>query len=326
MGGNKVLETTGRLIKNPKYVFIDLTKLEEVAKELSQEKLIIPAWNFPEYLKDNGKTLLDSFMLGNSLNFAFTDFKTKNKFSTEYKGKQFKGSSAMWVCIKRAFESGVPILEGRYLKDISKDDARKIFAGNIKIPMFKERLKILREVGTVLCQKYGGHFYNLVFDSEYRLFNNGKGLVERLTKDFPSFDDSVVYEGNLIRFDKRAQLAPAMIYGRLNSLGIPFIEDIDELTVFADYVLPKTLRDLGIFIYENSLAERIDNQQIIPSKSQEELELRAATIHASKGLMDKLNQYRDDKVNTLHIDYALWSMGRKIKSDKPHHLTITTAY
>ncbi len=326
MGGNKVLETTKVLVKNPKYVFIDESKIEEIAKEYSQKELEIPAWDFPIHLEGNNKNTIDFFLLGNSINFAFTDFKTGQKYTAEFMGKEQKGSSGMWACLKKAIEAGIPILEGNYLKDISEEDMKKIFEGNMEIPMFKERLQIFREVGQVLCKKYGRHFYNLIEASNKRLFNKGKGLVERLTVDFPSFDDSVIYEGKKIRFDKRAQLAPGMLYGRFKNEGLFQVEDIDKLTVFADYVLPQTLRDLGIFVYEKSLAERIDSQQIITKESREELELRASTIHASKKLVNKLNGHRDDKVNALHIDYVLWSAGRKIKSDKPHHLTITTAY
>lgn len=321
MGGNTVLETTKRLIENPKYVFIDESRLEEVAEKFSRKELTIPVWDFPIYIEGNNENTIDFFLLGNSINFAFTDFKTDQKYTAEFMGKEEPGSSGMWACLKKAVEAGIPILEGNYLKNIPEEEMKKIFEGNIEMPMFQERLQIFREVGRVLCEKYGGHFYNLVEASNKRLFNKGKGLVERLTSDFPSFDDSVVYKGKRIRFDKRAQLAPGMLYGRFRNKGLFQIEDIEELTVFADYVVPTTEREKGVLIYEKSLAERVDNRQILDENSQEVLEIRASTIHSCEGIRIKLEvTYKIPNVTSLPIDYEWWSEGRKIKDGKPHPL------
>jgi hypothetical protein len=67
-------------------------------------------------------------------------------------------------------------------------------------------------------------------------------------------------------------------------------EDIENLTVFPDYQLPKVLRDLGILEYEESLAYRVDSGIEIPRNSQEELEIRASTIHASDMLVKSINK------------------------------------
>lgn len=324
MGENKVLESTKVLVENPKYVFIDKSKLEEVAERFSREELTIPSWDAPVYLEGKSNEVIDFFLLGDSINFAYTDFKTKQKFSSEYNRTEWKGAFGMRACLKKAYEAGIPILDGGYLKQISEEDMKRILKGNFEIPLFYERLKIFREVGQVLCDKYSGHFYNLVEQSNHRLFSNGKGIVERLIQDFPSFDDSTEYNGGLVRFDKRAQLGPGELYGRFRNKGEFKVDDIDELTVFADYVLPKGLRDLGILVYEKSLADKVDSEQIIQAESQEEIEIRASTIHAADDLVNKINKARDDKINALYIDYKLWSESRVKKG--PHHLTITTAY
>jgi hypothetical protein len=324
--GNQVLESTRFLVENPQYVFIDRKKLEETAKRFAGQELIIPSWNLPVFMEGKSEEVIDFFFLGNTINFAYMDFDTKEKFETEYQGTKWKGATGMWACLKRAIEDEFPeLLEGDFLRDISKGEMERIFEGNIKIPMFEERLAIFREVGQVLYKEYDGRFYNLVEASNHRLFNDGKGLVEKLTSEFPSFDDSVFYNGKLVRFDKRAQLAPGMVYGRFQGQGEFAMEDIDELTVFADYILPKGLRDLGVIKYENSLAERIDNQVLIPQGSREELELRASTIHACKMLADRINEIiGPGSANALSIDNKLWNETRKMPGH--HHLTYTTDY
>jgi hypothetical protein len=323
--GNEVLSSTQFLVEEPRFVKIDSKKLEETAKKLSTEEFTIPDWKLPFHYDGDYETTIDCFMLGNSLNFAFTNFETGEKYAVEHDGVVWKGSSGMWAALKRAIEEGKPILDAEYLADISFDEVREIFRGNMEIPLVWDRVAILNEVGTNLFFEYDGKFHNLVEQAGKKLFNKGEGLVERLTLDFPSFEDASDYDGEYVIFDKRAQLAPAMVYGRLRDEGF-VLDDIDELTVFADYVLPKALRDMGVLDYHWSLADRVDRRELIDEGSREELEIRASTLHSCKRMIDIVNHYRNgDKINSLHMDYRLWKESRG-KGGKPHHLTMTTAY
>jgi len=326
---NPVLESTKPLIQTPKYVFINYRKAGEAAQRFSQEELKIPAWKSPVHLDSSHPTneVIDYFMLADSINFAFTDFETKQKFTSQYQGKDFRGAYAMLACLKQAYDEGRAILDGKFLANISKKEMVKMFQGNILIPLFQERLDIFREVGEILCKKYNRHFHNLVAQSGSRLFNNGKGIVERLVNDFHSFDDSTKWQGQKVCFYKRAQLAPAMLFGRFQNTSQFPLEDAEKITIFADYVLPKGLRDMGILEYEKSLAERVDSQQIIPVNSQEELEIRASTIHAAQIIMEEINKTKapQDKINAMHMDAKLWLESRNPEGT-PHHLTPTIAY
>lgn len=322
---NRVLASTEQLAKNSEFVFVNSEVLDVVAKRFAGEDLKIPFWDAPVFLDGSDNDVFDFFLVGNAINFAYTDFATKQKWSAQYRNTEWKGAFGMWACLRKAFDEGIKILDGEYLKNIDEENFRRIFAGNFEIPLLNERLSILREVGLVLCEKYAGHFHNLVEQSEKRLFNGGNGLVERLTADFPSFNDSAAHEDKIVYFDKRAQLGAGMLYGRFQNKYIFDAKDAAELSVFADYVLPKALRDLNIISYEKSLAERIDAQVLISANSREELEIRAVTVQASKLLVDKINDLKGkNDVNALHVDYKLWSESRV----KPgaHHLTITTAY
>lgn len=327
MGNNPVLESTKFLINNPKHVFIDYSKLTEIAKIFAEQELELPKWDLPVHTSEKDNNTIDFFFLQNSINFAFTDFKTKEKFSTKYNDIEWKGALGMVGCLKKAIKNNIPILNADYLKNIQKKDMEQIFSGNFEIPMLNERLKIFKEVGKVLTEKYDGHFYNLVEASNNKLFNNGNGLIEKLIKNFPSFDDSAMYKGKKVIFNKRAQLAGGMIYEKFLPEKKLF-KDIDKLTIFADYVLPKGLRDMGILNYDHILEEKVDNQKLIKKNSREELEIRASTIHIADILIKRINKLRNNKnkINALHIDYKLWSESRKYKEGKPHHLTKTIAY
>ncbi len=201
---------------------------------------------------------------------------------------------------------------------------------NSPIPLLEERVAIFREVGTVLKEKYGGHFYNLLKDSNLRLFDNGRGLVERLLDDFPSFRDVEEYKGTIVVLDKRAQLAAAMLHEKLLDIGaLAFPQsDTSQLTVFVNYELPKVLRALGVLEYSDQLAKRVDAQMEIPYGSHEEIEIRAVTLYAANRLEQEIGRINPESgVTALHVDFLLWNSGRKLdRKVHKHHLTRTTAY
>ncbi len=55
--------------------------------------------------------------------------------------------------------------------------------------------------------------------------------------------------------------------------------------MFADYRVPQILRHLGIFEYKASLCDKIDNEEELPYSSEEEVEIRAATVIAVEMLI-----------------------------------------
>lgn len=324
---NPVLESVMPVVRKSTHVSIDWTKLKEVARRYAGEELTVPDWKAPVFPAETNRDTIAFFLLGNSINFAFSDFRTGIKYETEYAGIPFRGAFGMWAALKRGIDEGVPLLDGRYLARISEPKLKAILEGNILIPMFEERLRILREAGEVLNQKYNSHFARVVQYSGNRAFDNGWGVVERLVADFPSFVDQSYYGNNFVIFNKRAQLAVGMIQGRFLSEGVELFpsSDIDSLTVFADYELPRILNAMGVLKYTEALSSRINEGRTIGKGSQEEIEIRANTVFAATLLQDKINGIRIEDVNALNIDYKLWSEGKNFKDSK-HHLTETTAY
>ncbi len=260
MGYNPVLDTTRPIVEDAQDVSIDGTALERLAQSMGGMELSPPSMDEPIYPKGIGDDVIDFFMLGNSINFAFTDFSTGEKFATTYAGADWRGSLAMWACLKRGVDNGIIDHHGGNLQRIGYRELEFVFMGNRQIPMLQERLDIFHEVGAVLSEKYEGYFHNLALGCGGRLFDGGRGLVERLTADFPSFDDSCIYEGRKVRFDKRAQLLAVDIQSRFHQHGITFFEDMDDLTMFADYSVPNTLRRgcFGLFIQARGCCRRQD--------------------------------------------------------------------
>lgn len=92
-----------------------------------------------------------------------------------------------------------------------------------------------------------------------------------------------------------------------------------DLTVAADYQVPKVLENMGILVYSKELKEKIKNREIINEDSEEENAIRAATIIACNSIT-KIHNISIDK-----LDRALWLARNDVK-DKNFHLTKTRKY
>ena len=68
----------------------------------------------------------------------------------------------MIACIGRAIDEKIPLLDMKYLENISADDFERITQGNVKIPLFEQRLNILRAVAGIVNREFLGDFSNCV--------------------------------------------------------------------------------------------------------------------------------------------------------------------
>src|ERR1039458_2531121 len=252
----------------------------------------MPNLAVPYGLEKTPGIAMDFVMVGNTIDTAFTDFKTHVKFQTDYAGAHLSDSEAMFACLKRAMDSGIPILDGKFLAKITRRDMEKIFAGNMEIPMLDEKMALFREAGEVLATKYGGRYYNFIRSCPPRLYDNGKGLVERLAAEFPRYNDVSLYDGHEVKFYKLTQLGFWQIYSGLGAAGGFRLEDPQKMTAFADYIVPVALRLMGITGYSHELEQAINTYQLIPRDSRQEIEIRAHCLYATALLADEINKLR----------------------------------
>lgn len=318
-----ILESIEPVIENSSHVKSNILRIKEVAKELKDYDF--PQQNYDYYPELNKEDLAQFAFILNSINFQFREFQEPwRKFEIEYQGQVYGGFFGLAYSLRKALENGIPILDSDYLANLTREGALKFLKGrNIVIPMFEERVRILNEIGLVLLEKYNGKFSNFLKISN-KAFDEGKGLVERLVKELPAFNDIRIYRptGTVVSFYKKAQLLMACLHCNPNS-GFK-LDDIGELTVFADYKLPQALRDLGIIEYSKDLANKIDKRVLIPEGSDEEVEIRVHTIYVSDILCKEVNRYRKDKITPNKIDEYLWLKGKKSK--RPRHFTMTIYY
>lgn len=265
-------------------------------------------------------------MLINTLNFAFTDFGSGERFEVDYRGNRYADSEAMVACLHRALGKGVPILEGAWAANVQRADLSAIFDGSIEIPMLDERVAVLNEVGAVLVDRYKGAWGRWIDACAPALYANGDGLLERLPTEFARFRDVATWNGHSVQILKLAQLGLWSLHLRLAHDGVTLVDDPHRATGFADYILPVAFEVMEIFDYTPRLAERIATGVEIARDSTEEVELRAATIYVVTRLADEMNALRPKEAQLIapQVDYRLWKSYHA--THRRHHLTRTVMY
>ncbi|MEW6729729.1 MAG: queuosine salvage family protein, partial [Acidobacteriota bacterium] len=145
--------------------------------------------------------------------------------------------------------------------------------------------------------------------------------------EMPYFNDVENYNGLVVPFYKRAQLTAADLSLAFAGEGIGHFDDLNNITIFADNLVPHVLRVDNVLLYDKSLAARIDAEELISPGSAEEIEIRACAVHAVELLVEAL-QKTGHKVTAMGLDYLLWNRGQQpyYKKVKPRHRSRTVFY
>jgi len=317
---NPVLASSRFIFQNSDDVKIDMGKVAEFCNSF-QHSYIRHWWGEapfdPSRLSE--KDRLNFLFFFNSISFCYWG---EPKWSVKYNGKDYDGAWGMIAALGKAVENDLAVLDAGYLADLSKEDLEVILKGNVPIPLFEERWKILREISKTLNAKFNGEFRNVVKEAK----KDSLGLLNALVTEFSSFDDWSQYKNKKVVFYKRAQLLISDVYQEFNGEGIGDLKNIEALTACADYKLPKVLRSLGVINYSKKLAEKIDQKMLIQKDSAEENEIRGNTIWAVELMKEKLKR-KIPHITSFQINDRLWLLSqKKSPAEKLYHRAVTTSY
>jgi hypothetical protein len=320
-----VLSSTLPVVQHARQVRLDLERVEALAARWAAEGWSVPAWYSDLHFYDGTERTLNWMLLTDAMNFCFWAEAGQPRWAVEYRGQVYDGYMAEAASLMRAIDEGRPLWDAAYLAELSETELRTIFRpapGAPEIPLFAERLGNAREVGHVLLEKYNGQCARMV----EAVGGNAVLLAQRIVQDFVSFNDVASYDGAEVRFYKRAQICVSDIHGIFGGQRWGNLTGLDQLTIFADYKLPQLLRREDVLIYAPDLAERIDRMELLPEGSQEEVEIRAATVWAGEVLRRALGA-RGIQARATEIDYRLWVLSQtKSPDDRPYHRTRTIYY
>lgn len=211
------------------------------------------------------------------------------------------------------------------LESLTAEDCARIFEQTGGDPVRADLMGLfahaLNELGGFVRRRYGGDFARLVEDAQHSV----KRLVGILT-EMASFNDVAGYRRSTVAFLKRAQLTASDLNLAFAGEGWGAFTDLPALTVFADNVLPHVLRTDGLLRYAPELAARIDCGDALQAGSEEEVEIRACTVHACEAITAAIRR-RDPAFCARDLDTLLWNRGQlPAYRTLPRHLCRTTAY
>jgi hypothetical protein len=159
----------------------------------------------------------------------------------------------------------------------------------------------LRTLGAFLGQRSA-------LDLVARAGGSAQALATTLATGMAMFADTGFY--------KRAQI----VAHNLALAGVASFDDLDELTIFADNLVPHVLRCAGVLAYDDALAAHIDAGLLLPMDRRER-EIRACAVHACELIA------RREAIAPRILDARLWNHGQlaEIKA-RPRHRCRTVYY
>jgi hypothetical protein len=181
-------------------------------------------------------------------------------------------------------------------------------------PLIAQLTACLRDVGAHVRQDHGGRFLGVIDAAA----GSAIALVNVLSR-WTAFADVSLYDGREVPFYKRAQIAAADI----NRAGIAELCDEEQLTAFADNLVPHVLRVDGVLRLDSTLARAIDGGELLVHGSPAEVELRACAVHA----IELLSSACERRLSPAQVDAILWNRGRGQRyKDRPRPRSRCTAY
>ena len=102
--------------------------------------------------------------------------------------------------------------------------------------------------------------------------------------------------------------------------------DLKNLTIFADNLVPQVKRDDSILLYEEELGSHIDAGKLVSAGAAEEIEIRACALYAVE-LLKKARIRAGHNVTSMELDFLLWNRGQQpAYKSIPRHRSRTVFY
>ena len=313
---DQVRSSCARVTETARFVTINQSAIAQYAATLPLELIQQPEHDAASHYLGHGADTASFFVILDSINFGSGYFPHLHKrpgmsgyFTIASSlNDHFRSHGAMTA------ETLIDITPAFCVNVFGQDHANRV-VGEL-MTLFANALNAL---GRLLLSEYQGSFVNLI-----EAANKSAETLARLLSAMPYFRDVERYGDYDVSFYKRAQLMSADLALAFGHAGYGEFSDLDELTIFADNLVPHVLRMDGILKYDNDLAARIDAEALIPPGSPEEIEIRASALHTVELLTRQLGR----KVSAMQLDYLLWNRGQQpyYKKTKPRHRARTVFY
>lgn len=316
---NEIKAACRNVAEGANFVHIDRVTLREYARALSSAGITSPTLDRDSHFLGHGEQTLAFILILDSINFGSGWFPQLRKRT----GKS--GYFTVASSLRDAFSSGWDFSPAR-LAQLSASDCVRLFGQDYENAPIRELMgkfaNAMNDLGRLVLDQYHGSYGELIESAD----QSAEKLV-RVLSAMPFFQDVEVWRGLRVPFYKRAQLTAADLAAAFDCRGWGTFHDLNEMTIFADNLVPHVLRVDRVLLYDRDLAARIDREELIPAGSVEEIEIRACGLHAVELMVEEVERL-GRTASAVALDYLLWNRGQSnyYKSVKPRHRTRTVFY
>jgi hypothetical protein len=213
------------------------------------------------------------------------------------------------------------------MAELSGADSRlcaEVFGQSLSTPEVAELMGLYaqawRDLAELVESRHNGDAAALVRSAD----GSGAELVRELCR-MPLYRDVAEYEGIVVPLLKRAQIT---VHDLALCLPSPLgdFRDLDQLTMFADNLVPHVLKLDGVLRFAPQLEARVDRGELLVAGSPEEVEIRACAVHAVEELVNYCRAAAQE-ISARDLDQWLWNRGQSERyKARPRHRTRTVFY
>jgi len=314
----RIRSSCRKVAKRATRVRIDYSRIPSYAASLPVDKVAKPQFDPNCHYLGKKEDTVNFLLTLDTINFGSGYFPHLRKRSG------MSGYFTMACSLNDTYERQGP-LSAEQLGEISVEDCARIFDQDPDNIIARELLQhfstALNDLGRFVIDRFNGSFTALVESVE-----SSAGRLVHLLKKMPYFNDVASYDGRDVLFYKRAQIIAADLSLAFQGRAWGHFEDLDQMTIFADNLVPHVLRIDGILIYEDALIAKINDGDLIHAGSTEEVEIRACALHAVE-LIKKEMTRSGEVITAPAIDNFLWNRGQQPEyKAKPRHRTRCVFY
>ena len=304
---------------DPEFVRTNEDRLTAYAAQLELEGLPPPSYDREHHFWGSQEDTVAFQLTLDSINFGSGYFPHLRKIP----GKS--GYHTIALCLKEWWDEEGPYT-GDHLRSFTAEDATLVFYQKIggRGPA-QELMELFARALSDLGQWLGERYDDDVMAPVEAAGGSAAALAASLTA-MPFYQDVSRYRDRKVPLYKRAQIVVTDLAIAFDGQGPGAFHDLDNLTIFADNLVPHVLRVDGVLDYDPSLLARINAEELIEAGSLEEIEIRAVALHAVELLVEEL---RASGVSTSarQLDYLLWNRGGgAMYKAQPRHRTRTMFY
>ncbi len=250
------------------------------------------------YLEGGDEATAAYLLTLGSINFGSGWFPLLRK--REVDGRTVSGYFTVAWALSDHFRAHGP-LAGAELRAMSTARVAQLLGQDPELELIALYAQALRSLGSFLGERSPLDVVALARGSAQR-------LATQLAAGMAMFDD--------VGFYKRAQITA----NDLALAGVARFADLDELTIFADNLVPHVLRCDGVLVYDAELAAHIDAGRRLPMGAAE-LQIRACALHACEAIAARTG------IPARTLDGWLWNRGQEPRyKGLPRHRTACVFY